>query len=443
MKTSDYINLQSSHKSVKTALYLYFFLLIFEGALRRWVLPQFSGPLLLIRDPLAVYILIVAWKFRILRLNGYVIVIGFISLLSLYTALLFGHGNIYIALYGLRITLLHFPLLFVIESLFTKDDLIRVARYMIILCIPMLVLILFQFFSPQTAWINKGLGENVEGAGFSGALGFYRPPGTFSFTNGLVLFFTTCAAFIYWGIDYPLRLPKWLIYLSLSCLLLSIPFSISRSLLFGVAITSLLYFFISMRAGMSFIKISILISFVVLVYLIFGSSQFLGTGIEVLQKRFELAAESEGGIQGTFLNRYLGGIGDALNASADFPFWGYGIGLGSNFGSQYSTGKMEFLISEGEWGRVLGEMGFLVGLLFLLTRLKISLVIIKKSYQAYINANVLPWLMMGNIFIFLLLGQWAQPTSLGFSVFFGGVTLAAIKVYQDDVNPAPHNIFQS
>lgn len=434
MTASNNIHLQSFQKSVKTALFLYFFLLLFEGALRRWVLPVFSAPLLLIRDPLAVYILIVAWKFRVLRLNVYLIVIGFVSLLSLYTALLFGHGNFYIAVYGLRITLLHFPLIFVIESIFSKNDLIRIARWMILLCIPMLLLIVVQFYSPQSAWINKGIGDYSEGAGFSGALGYFRPPGTFSFTNGLVLFFTMCSAFIFWGLNYPLRLPKWLIHVSLCCLLLSIPFSISRTLFFSIIITFFLYFIISLQSSFSLIRITLLISFAFISYLIFGPSDFLGTGIDVFKKRFELANESEGGIQGALVNRYLGGLGEALNASSDFPFWGYGVGMGSNFGSQFLTGKKEFLISEGEWGRVLGEQGFLLGILFLSTRIILSLTMIRKSYQSYRLGHMLPWLMMGNVIYYMIVGQWAQPASLGFSVFFGGVILAAIKVFQDEKN---------
>ena len=38
---------------LKKLFWAYFLLLIFEGALRKWVMPQLSAPLLLIRDPLA------------------------------------------------------------------------------------------------------------------------------------------------------------------------------------------------------------------------------------------------------------------------------------------------------------------------------------------------------------------------------------------------------
>ena len=37
---------------LKKLFWAYFLLLIFEGALRKWVFPPLSGPLLLIRDPI-------------------------------------------------------------------------------------------------------------------------------------------------------------------------------------------------------------------------------------------------------------------------------------------------------------------------------------------------------------------------------------------------------
>ena len=43
---------------LKTLFWTYFLLLIFEGALRKWLLPSFSTALLLIRDPVALLILV-------------------------------------------------------------------------------------------------------------------------------------------------------------------------------------------------------------------------------------------------------------------------------------------------------------------------------------------------------------------------------------------------
>ena len=45
---------------LKKLFWLYFLLLIFEGALRKWIVPQLSAPLLLVRDPVALWIIV--WR---------------------------------------------------------------------------------------------------------------------------------------------------------------------------------------------------------------------------------------------------------------------------------------------------------------------------------------------------------------------------------------------
>ena len=46
---------------LRTLIYVYFFLLIFEGALRKWIVPSLSGPLLVARDPvlMAIYTMVI------------------------------------------------------------------------------------------------------------------------------------------------------------------------------------------------------------------------------------------------------------------------------------------------------------------------------------------------------------------------------------------------
>ena len=47
---------------LKRWIWIYFWLLIFEGVLRKWIFPQWSGPLLLIRDPVALIIYYHAYR---------------------------------------------------------------------------------------------------------------------------------------------------------------------------------------------------------------------------------------------------------------------------------------------------------------------------------------------------------------------------------------------
>ena len=220
--------------SLKAAIWLYFVLLIIEGALRKWFLPALSTPLLVIRDPIAVWIFFTARQKGYLKFSGYsflMVVAGFISFL---TALTIGHGNLMVAIFGARILIIQFPLIFAIGQIFDWDDVIKIGRAMLWMSLPMTVLIGLQFFSPQSSWVNRGLGGDTSGAGFSGALGYFRPPGTFSFTTGVVSFYGFLAAYIFYFWLHPHNVKKLVLVASTGCLLIAVPLSISRSLFFEV-----------------------------------------------------------------------------------------------------------------------------------------------------------------------------------------------------------------
>src|SRR5688572_4883594 len=65
----------------KRLIWLYFFLLIFEGTFRKWILPQFSDVLLVIRDPVVLAIYFMALKARVFPRNGYILALGIIAVL--------------------------------------------------------------------------------------------------------------------------------------------------------------------------------------------------------------------------------------------------------------------------------------------------------------------------------------------------------------------------
>ena len=52
---------KSSLQNIRHLLWIYFLLLIFEGALRKWVVPGLSSPLLLVREPIALLALWLGW----------------------------------------------------------------------------------------------------------------------------------------------------------------------------------------------------------------------------------------------------------------------------------------------------------------------------------------------------------------------------------------------
>ena len=413
---------------LKRLIWTYYIFLIFEGALRKWVLPELATPLLIVRDPIALFIVVLTWRRGLLPVTPYLFGMVIIGIAALVTATLFGHGNPLVALFGARILLLHYPLIFAIGRIFTREDVVKMGRVTLWLAIPISLLLVLQFYSPQSAWVNRGVGGNMEGVGFSGAMGFFRPSSTFSFTNGTTLFYGFAAAFtIFFWLNRKSINGLILVFATIA-VLLAIPFSISRSLFFGVGVSLLFVLFAISRKPKYLAYIIPAALGTVLLITLLNQTSFFSKATEVFTARFELASESEGGLEGVLLDRYLGSLFAAVTKASDFPFFGYGLGLGTNVGSMLTKGEVIYLISEDEWGRLIGELGPLMGLLVILIRVGLSVKISFAAYAKVVKGDLLPWILLSFGLLVIPQGQWGQPTTLGFGCLIGGLMLASLRV---------------
>ena len=159
---------------IKKGIWLYFLLLFFEGALRKWILPQLATPLLIVRDPIAIWLLVQCLQYNIWKPNGFVITAWLVTILSFAFTFIVGHGNLFVAIYGMRIMLLHFPLIFIIGRILTYEDLEKMGKVLLWITIGMTILVALQFYTPQSSFVNRGI-AGEEGSGFSGAAGLVAP----------------------------------------------------------------------------------------------------------------------------------------------------------------------------------------------------------------------------------------------------------------------------
>lgn len=413
---------------LKRGIWAYFLLLIFEGALRKWVLPGLSTPLLVVRDPLALWLVLLAWKRNLLPSNVYVNGMIIIGAIAIITALAFGHGNFAVAIYGARILMFHFPLIFVIGKVFDRYDVIKIGRVTMWITIPMALLITAQFYSPQSAFVNRGVGGDMKGGGFDGAMGFFRPPATFSFTNGVALFFGFAAAYVCYFWLTPKSMNRLVLAGATLGVLMAIPLSISRSLLSEV-LAAILFLLIAISRNPKYIgKIAVAMVALVIIFAALSQLSFFATPLEVFTHRFTSANETEGGVSGVFVDRFLGGMVGAIIESAQKPFFGYGIGMGTSVGSMLIAGDHTvYLVSEGEWGRLIGEMGIIMGFGVIVLRIAFVVNLGWDSFKKVGKQDLLPWMICSIGLLAIMQGQWAQPTSLGFDVILGGLTLAALR----------------
>ena len=424
-------------KRLRQLLWLYFWLLIFEGSLRRWFLPGLSNPLLLVRDPVA--LLAVIWAWPLLRQRRWAVWLQpllWLAPISVLLAISVGHGDLFTALYGGRILALQLPLIFVYASVFNRADVIRFAWVMLWLSIPMTVLIAAQSNLPETHLLNVGTGR-FGTAVFGGAAGRFRPPGTFSFINGVSSFFTLAAASLFLLLyGTPIRQRGLLLCtVAAVALVVAVPVSMSRWLLAGYlqVIVALLGALILSRSR-TLPVLSGIMSVLLAIFIAFQIPAFQQTS-EAFITRWEVAALAEADNTDTavssgldvFQQRVLGGL---LNPLADLDtasILGRGIGISTNIGAQRLSGELVFLAGEGAWETTLQELGLPLGLIFLLWRCAFAVWMLRLSLEAALQGNRVPLILAGVSFLVVLAGPLGQPTGLGFLVVFSGLTLAACR----------------
>ena len=187
----------SGFQDLKRLLWLYFWLLIFEGAFRKWMLPQLSTPLLVMRDPVVLLIYALAMSRGIFPVNGLVQWTIGLAILCFFASLI-GIGTLKVTVYGLHADFLHLPLVFLIPKIFNADDVKKIGLRLLWISIPMALLVMKQFRSSPDAWINAAAGGDLGGQLYAAA-GRIRPAGTFSFVTGMVSFLSLAAAYLSWN----------------------------------------------------------------------------------------------------------------------------------------------------------------------------------------------------------------------------------------------------
>ncbi|MFL9831769.1 hypothetical protein ABS764_13015 [Flavobacterium sp. ST-87] len=416
-----------SHNYLKGAIWLYFILWIFEGALRKWILPGLATPLLVVRDPVAIYIIVQAFYSGVKFLNPYVVLGSVFTLLSLAITLTFGHANLFVSLYGARIMLLHFPLIFIIGAVFSKEDVLRTGYFFMWTNILMAVIVYFQFISPQTAYINVGLGGEGS-SGFSGAMGYSRPSGTFSFITGLSCFYIATAVYIFYFWLSKEKCSKFLLISSTLALIFVMPLTISRGAVMGVLVVG---FFSIMGSSTSVTRLfkilSIIIVFVGIVIILNSTTSIFSLGTEVFLTRVDNANQG-GTIKESIFLRMYDSFKDPIMDLFDKPLFLGNLGMGTNAGAQMLNGNRHFIISEGEIGRLAGEQGLIFGGLLIGLRLFLSIDLFLSSIKVLKkNNDILPVIFCGTVLLAITQGQWAQPSILGAAIIVSGLLLASIN----------------
>lgn len=399
-------------------IWVYLGLLIIEGALRKWVVPGLSTPLLIVRDPVVIAIYAAAMQARAFPANSIIRMSFWLCLLSFFASSIANVEHPGVTLFGLRTNFLHLPLIFVIPAVFDHRHVLQVGNALMLIAPVMLVIVFFQFRSGPDSWWNLGAGA---GSGQLGsAFGKVRASGTFSFTTGLASYIGLLASFVAYSFFSNGKVPRWLMFSAAPVFFLLVALSSSRSALSMVVLVGLATAVVS-ASRPRLLAASLGICIVgAIIYASMSSLEVVQEGFQV----FDYRLGGGGGIRQGLIERYLGTL-LPVYAILNAPFLGHGIGMGTNAAAGMLTGTRDFMLAENEWDRVVLECGPILGLAYIVLRLIICLGIGRTAIETLRNGDVLAVMLFASAFSQILNGQFAQPTALGFAVFHGGLCLAA------------------
>ena len=410
---------------IKKLIWLYFFLLLFEGALRKWFLPSLSQGLLIIRDPIVVWIYYIAYNQGLLSLqNKYIQALIRWTLLCGVISFVVQAHPLTIA-YGIRTSLLHFPLIFVMARVLSWEDVISFGKAFLILALPMTWVVAQQFQADRFDIMNVASGGTGHQMMTSGDK--VRASGTFSFISGIVFYYCFSIAFVIYGFLKKGVFPKWLLYLGTGATFLAMVTAGSRSVIAeSLQVFACLGFLAYYKPG-EFGRITVSTFFLLLIGLaLYSQIDLFQDGLVFLSMRFEEAANVEGNPIEAYFGRYWEIIYSpfrSLNFQSLAGWLGNGIGSGTRAGAALGRGVGYEL----DWSRHIYENGSILGVLFVFIRFWIIRDLLHVCISAIKRNSYLAILLWGAAAPVILFGILGQPTNLGFAAFGGGLCLAAAK----------------
>lgn len=401
----DFKKYYNSLDKFKKAFWLYLVLIFVEGAMRKWFMPSLSNVWMMCREPIVIWTVLSLIGTQNLRsrVAKAFMIIGCIMML---TTLTLGHQNVWVAFYGFRIWFFHIPYIFIMSNKLNREDLIRICKFLILVFIPMTVLYVMQWGAPPSSILNASMGGGVEEQGVQAVFGAVRPSGTFghcvgsSYYNPLIvsLFCVTLFSSYYKHIFSK----KHFLIFAVAVVLCLIT-SVSRGAVIQSILTILFIASITILLGntKTFTKTIVGVIGLFLLFLVLSNVSIEGKSIVApITDRFEMAAEQEGGTSGVMSSRVLEPykFWNDKGILLDPPFFGYGLGAGSNFGTQTLHIVNSFYSDSQAWGLgehssqiVTNEMGFLFGGIVFFLRIGFCMFLffscIKKLKQ---NKDILP-----------------------------------------------------
>ena len=413
----------NNYAFIKKLIWAYFLILLFEGALRKWFLPQLSQGLLIIRDPIVIWIYYLCYAQGVFPLNNKYLQKCFqLVMLAVILSLLVNGTHLFTIAYGARTNLLHFPLIFIMARVLSWQDVINYGKAFLFLALPMTWVVAQQFQADRFDTINTaagGVGHQMMTSGDK-----VRASGTFSFVSGIVFYYCFAIAFIIYGFLVKSTFPKWMLYLGTTATLLAMVTAGSRAVIAECLQVLACVGFLAYFKPNEFGKITgSILGFSTMGLILYTQVDLFQEGLDFLTLRFEEAANIEGNPIEAYFNRYY----QLIVAPYYYNMWtdwlgSSGLGGATRAGAALGGGWGHV---ENSWARPIIENGIIIGGLFIFWRIWITKDLLFACIEGVKRGNYLAIFLFGASGPILLFGLLGQPTNLGFAAFGSGLCLTA------------------
>ncbi len=423
------------------AVYL---LAIFEGALRKYVLPGFGQYIFFIRDPLVAWAYLIATRWQLWprggvlwRVTQWAALLG-VVLLILQIAL--GPPSdlrLLLGVYGWRAYFFYTPLAFLVGATFERDDLLRLARQTLLLAVPISLLVAVQFFSPPGAPVNVGTAEDklLQFQNLVVDAAHVRPAGPFSSNVGQGQFDTTAFAMLLAFVIMPsvrrrLGLPT--LIMGGGAVLTCVALSGSRGTILQTAMILLFALPLALlvrdgatRMRAALLPIALGLGAVVLYPIVFPES------FTAFMLRWTTAAHDESGIGGVF-GRALIGFVDFARLTDAVPPLGLGLGFGGNAAVLLKAtidGVQPGVYAETDYARHMVDLGVVCGVAYIVFRFALVAWLLRQVVRATRRSgDTLPLMLFAYAGYVILIGQITGNGSINvYGWLFTGLCLAACR----------------
>jgi hypothetical protein len=435
----------TARRTIVRLVLMVFWLLILEGALRKWVAPQYSRWIFFIRDPFVIAVYWYALRSGAFRQASAFLHVGLgFAVLAIPVALAqsvtFGDSRLLpVIIYGWRQYFLYLPLPFVMAATFRTEDLYRFARHAFIAVVLMAPLLVLQKAAPGSAVINRGIAdeEALQFQSFAFTGGGIRPSGPFTSTVGVKELVASAAALLFavWLVPAAKRLIRlpWITIAACglaTCLALSgsrAAFVHTFIVILGAMALAVLNGDPTLRRRALFMPLMLCVTAAVLYPVVFPSA-FEAMLTRVVEAQAAESKFSSLGILGRALYEFV----DFFSMLGRAPPIGYGLGLGGNgrtFLADSTAVDLNEIYSESDWTRHIVDLG-LLGAMFIAYRvIAVSALLVQVVRATRVSGSTFPMLLFGYVGVGLLYGQLTgHGTVGGFLWLFAGLCMASCRL---------------